>query len=398
MTDVQRLSILKSSLRSALISDEAMSAEDRASKTAELLDTEAKFQTAVALEATEAAKNEPVENRMTDLVGRVELRSYFDSYISEKPLDGPQRELNAELKAADNVIPWAAFAPTDSTEERADATTDISGSVRRTSASPLERIMATAASTYAGIQTVTVPAGERQFVAMSGGASGGTFARNAAVDGVEATFETVETKPVRGSIRYKWNLESQAVMPTLESALRRDAAEALRLHLDAQALNGNGTAPNPTGLISKLTASTNPTDVIKASDLFTDAVTLVDGLIATSASSVRMLIGPKAYQKVAAEQLTNKDFVLPKVESRLGGIRVSAQIPAPASTIEGGLAFATGNPASVFLPVWGPGPVAILDRYTESAKAITALTLHYLYNVVELRTSQYKRLAYKISA
>ena len=44
------------------------------------------------------------------------------------------------------------------------------------------------------------------------------------------------------------------------------------------------------------------------------------------------------------------------------------------------------------------GLMAILDRYTESAKAITALTLHYLYNVVELRTSQYKRLAYKISA
>ena len=396
MTDVQRLDIKRSELRSKLIADEAMSAEDREAATKELLDTESKYQTAVALEATEQAKNEPVENRMADLAAKVELRSYFDSAISGVPISGAEAEFNAELKAADNVIPWAAFAPTDSTEERADATTDITGNVRRTASNPLTRIMAKSASTYAGIETVTVPAGERQFVAMTGGASGGTFARNAAVDGVEATFETVETKPTRGSLRYKWNLESQVVMPTLESILKRDAAETLRLHLDHQALNGNGTAPNPTGLIPKLTAPTTPTTVIKASDLFTDAVTLVDGKVATSASSVRLLIGPKAYQKVAGETASNKDFVLPKVESRLGGIRVSAQIPAPASMIEGGLAFASGNPASVFLPVWGPGPTVILDRYTESAKAITALTLHYLYNVVELRTSQYKRLAYKI--
>ena len=133
---------------------------DRESATKELLDTESRYQTAVAIEATESAKTEPVENRMADLVGR---RSNCGAtsirLFRRRRSSGAQRELNAELKAADNVIPWAAFAPTDSTEERADATTDISGSVRRTSASPLSRIMATAASTYAGIQTVTVPAG-----------------------------------------------------------------------------------------------------------------------------------------------------------------------------------------------------------------------------------------------
>ena len=93
--------------------------------TKELLDTESKYQTAVAIEATEAAKNEPVENRMAALVDRVELRHYFDSFISETPLSGAQRELNAELKAADNVIPWAAFAPTDDVEARADSVTEL---------------------------------------------------------------------------------------------------------------------------------------------------------------------------------------------------------------------------------------------------------------------------------
>ena len=155
-----------------------MSAEDRAAKTAELLDTESRYQTAVALEATEAAKLEPVENRMEDLVSRISLKRYMDHAISETLISGAEKELNSELKAADNVFPWVAFVPHD-LEER--ATTDISGKVRRTSASPLARLMAPAASSFANIETVAVPAGERQFVAWDAGATAGDYARNAVV-------------------------------------------------------------------------------------------------------------------------------------------------------------------------------------------------------------------------
>ena len=393
MTNVQKLSILKSQLRSTLISNDAMSAEDRAAKTAELLDTESRYQTAVAIEATEQAKLEPVENRMEDLVSRISLKRYMDHAISETPISGAEKELNSELKAADNVIPWAAFVPHD-LEER--ATTDISGKVRRTSASPLARLMAPAASSFANIETVTVPAGERQFVAWDAGATAGDYARNAAVTAAAATFTTVERKPSRGSLAYEWNLESTHLMPSLEQSIRADAANTLRLHLSRQALFGSGTSPAPQGLVTSLDAPTAPTDVVGASDVYKDAVSLVDGIVADSAQSVRVLLGPKAFQVIAVEK-NSGNFLLPKVRAEMGEIRVSGQFPAPAGTIEHGLAIATSAPASVYIALWAPGPVAILDKYTKSDQAINRLSLHYFYATAIVRDSQYKRLAYKVA-
>ena len=185
-------------------------------------------------------------------------------------------------------------------------------------------------------------------------------------------------------------------MPSLEQSIRADAANTLRLHLSRQALFGSGASPSPQGLITSLDAPTAPTDVVGASDVYTDAVSLVDGIVADSAQSVRVLLGPKVFQVIAVEK-NGGNFLLPKVRAEMGEIRVSGQFPSPAATIEHGLAIATSAPASVYLALWSPGPVAILDRYTKSDQAINRLSLHYFYATAIVRDSQYKRLAYKVA-
>lgn len=398
MKNSTKLELRKSEIRDELL-DDSLGSEKRDALVDELRETESKWRAAVALEETETPDDD--ETDMSDLTSRIELRAYFEHALSEgsDPLKGAERELNAELRAGDQVIPWEAFVTDDAIEERADAVTDITTASRKTATNPLARIMARSDSAFMGIQTVTVPAGERQFVAMASGGSGKNFARNAPVESSAATFTTVDAKPTRGSIRYLWNLESTVTMPSMEQALRADAAATIRRYLDSQALVGDGSAPNPQGLLTGFAAPSDPSGVVTASALITDAISMVDGLIAHDTSNIRLLIGKETFQKIAGEQSTNKDFVLPKITARLGGVRVSTDIPAVASKKQAGLAYASGLvPASIFIPVWGPGPTVILDRYSNSASAQTALSLHYLYNVVTLRKEQYKRTIYQTAA
>ena len=398
MNNSTKLELRKSEIRDDLL-DENLDSDKRDELVTELRETESKWRAAVALEETETPDDETRD--MDDLVSKVELRAYLAHAIDgSNGLVGAERELNQELRASDQTIPWEAFVTNDMAEVRTDTPTDITTASRKTAANPLARIMARSDSAFMGIQTVTVPAGERQFVAMATGGSGGNFARNAAVEASAATFTTVDAKPTRGSIRYLWNLESQVTMPSMEQALRADASATIRRYLDSQALVGDGSAPNPQGLLTGFSAPSDPSAVVTASNLLTDAIGMVDGLIAHDTANIRLLIGKDTYAKVAGEQSTNKDYVLPKITARLGGVRVSTDVPAVASKKQAGLAYASGLvPASVFIPVWGPGPTVILDKYGVLAQqAQQALSIHYLYNVVTLRKTQYKRTIYQTAA
>lgn len=405
MTEAQKLDIKRSELRAALIADDNMSAEDREAKTQELLDVESKYQTAVALEATEAATHEPVEGRVADLVGRVELRNYLDAATRGVSVTGAEAELNKELKLdSDGEVPWAAIAPV---EERADDVSNSPTNVSRTSASPLARIMAPSVASFVGIRTVQVPTGERTYPVLTGGTSADTLAKSTGstlntIEANAASWSTVEVSPVRATARYRWAVEDVARMGgALEASLRADLAEVIRVYLDAQAILGTGTAPYVEGLITGLTAPNNPTAIVKADDIFTAATDRVDGLTAADERDVRILTGVQTYKKISGEKTTGGDYVLPKVRERIGGLRSTAQIPdAPkngnGANIQVGLAYSTRAPASIVLPVWS-GVRLIRDGVSDAASGIVNLTAVWLYALAKVRESQYARLAFKVA-
>ena len=405
MTEAQKLDIKRSELRAALISGDNMSAEDREAKTKELLDTESKYQTAVALEATEQAKNDPAENRMADLVGRVELRNYLDAATRGVSVTGPEAELNQELDLkTDGEVPWSAIAPI---EERTDDVSNSPTNVSRTSASPLARIMQPSVASFVGIRTVQVPTGERTYPVLTGGTSADTLAKSTGstlntIEANAASWSTVEVSPVRATARYRWAVEDVARMGNaLENSLRADLADVIRVYLDGQALLGTGTAPYVEGLITGLTKPTAPTAVVKADDIFTAATDRVDGLTAADERDVRVLIGVQSYKKISGEKTTGGDYVLPKVRERIGGLRSTAQIPnAPTSggdqNIQVGLAYSTRAPASIVMPVWS-GLRLVRDNVSDAASGVVNLTAIWLYSLAKVRESQYARLAFKVA-
>ena len=408
MTDVQRLDIKRSELRSKLIADDAMSAEDRESATKELLDTESRYQTAVAIEATESAKTEPVENRMADLIDRVELRNYLDAATRGVSLTAgsAEAELNKELKLdTDGEVPWAAISPV---EERTDDVSGAPTNVSRTAASPLARLFAPSVAAYAGIRIEQVGTGERTYPVLTGGTSADTLAKSSGstlntIEANVATWDTVEVSPVRASARYRWDVSQVARMgPTLENSLKSDLAEVIRTYLDFQAIQGTGVAPYVSGLLTGLTRpATNPSAIVKTDDFLAAATALIDGTTTFDERDVRLLVNAQTYKKISAAKASNGSYLVPALRERLNGIRVSSTMPdAPTSgnksNITENIAFSTRAPSSVVMPVWS-GVRLIRDNVSDAASGVVNLTAIWLYALAKVRTGQYAKWLAKVA-
>ena len=393
MKESIKLELRKSEIRQELLNDD-LDSEKRDSLVIELRETESKWRAAVALEETETPDDETRD--LDNLTSQVELRSYLDAATRGVAVTGAEAELNQELKLdTDGMVPFEAIAPV---EERADDISNAPDTVSRTSASPLARIMARSVSTYLGISTPTVAAGERTYPVLSGGTSASTLAKGASVEAGAATWTTHEVSPVRASARYRWHVEDVARMgPALESSLRGDLSNVIASYLDDRGLNGDGVTPDPGGLLNSLTApNPAPTTIVTIDDLVEAILARVDGLYADTESVVRLLLGPATYRKVAATKSTNGAFLIDGIRARTAGLRVSAKIPAVASDIEHGISYASGTPSSVVMPVWS-GVRLIRDNVSNAAEGVVNLTAIWLYSYAALRTEQYAQLSFKVS-
>ena len=395
MKESTKLELRKSEIRDELL-DENLDSEKRDALVGELRETESKWRAAVALEETETPEDNDDEARdMDDLLGRVELRSYLDAATNGNPVRGAEAELNQELKLdTEGIVPFEAIAPI---EERADDVSGTPTNVARTAASPLARIMKRSVSNYLGIANPTVPVGERTFPVLAGGTSASTVAKGTAVEANAASWSTVEVSPVRASARYRWYVEDVARMgPTLESTLRADLSAVIADYLDDRALNGTGSSPQPNGLLSTLTAPTTPTNTSTIDTLIGDIVDQVDGVHLYSEADLRILLGPSMYKIASKTKTSAGEFPLDAVRNRIADLRISAKLPAVASDIEHGIAFATGNPTSVLMPVWS-GVRLIRDNVSDAASGVVNLTAIWLYSFAALRHGQYAQLSYKVA-
>ena len=72
---------------------------------------------------TEVTEPDPElrDDKFNGLLQKVEIRSYIEAYVNEKPLDGPAAEVSKELRMVDNQVPWAVLCgPEPQVEQRAD--------------------------------------------------------------------------------------------------------------------------------------------------------------------------------------------------------------------------------------------------------------------------------------
>ena len=159
----------------------------------------------------------------------------------------------------------------------------------------------------------------------------------------------------------------------------RPADEAMRLiatvgslELDDQAINGDGSAPNLTGMIKRLEGIANPTDpTARSFDLYVEGFTsAIDGLWATRAAEVGIVAGPLTYRQSAGTfrdpasgtaggrgMVSFADYAM----EHYGGWWTNSRMPDAASDIQRAIAYRMGRSGmgadagmrTAVLPHWG---------------------------------------------
>ena len=332
----------------------------------------------------------------TDLQSRIELRAYLNKYGQGLQLDGAEAEMNQGL-GLDSVtqIPWQALSPL---EERTDDPTNVTiANWGKTVDAILPRIFEKTDAGFLGIATPGVPAGTQAYPVMTAGTSASMRSANQAIEADVATFTVETVTPTRLSARYLLNLEGLAAMGNmLESTLRSDLTTVMGDQFDEQLINGDGTAPNISGILNQLT---NPSAVSAESTWqnYRDAGTAnLDGKMARTESDIRILFGLDTWKHARSKLNTNQDQDGIQALQALGvSVQNSARIPDKDGTTNDQSAILTFEPAAAVAPVW-QGVTVIRDPYSNADKAQVALTAHMLFGFVFKRTDGWKEIAFDL--
>ena len=352
---------------------------------------------------------------------RIELRSkaslinYFQSFARGKLPSGAE----AELAAAAGVdgIPielWDVPQPEQrQTEKRAIAAAPNPGGTNLDPVRPF--VFANSIASKLGIDMPRVASGAYASATISTAQGAEPKAKGAAAVGVAGAMTVATAQPKRISARLELAVEDVAAVgqQNFESALRQNTSMALSDEFDNQAINGDGSAPNLTGIIARLEDINNPQDPAATPDFDTfveSFVDSVDGLWALDESQVAMIVGPatyrlagRAFRDIQAADLGAIAFS-DYARQNYGSFSTNKRMPDPASSIQRAIVFRQGRSMmggsmgmrTAVCPHWGE--VGIDDIYSGSAKGERYYTLHVLVgDVILVQPDAYALREFKVS-
>ena len=347
-------------------------------------------------------KELPAEGReVRKLIEKVELRDYLSEAATGRDCVGVAHELRGAIfgdSASSGMVPWEALLPVGQVEKRADAATvgptDVGVS---TPSTILGRVFAQSATSFLGVDLVSAPVGERAFPVLSAGATAAMKAVSTAKDAEAATFTVSTLSPELLAARYLVRVQDLARLAGMEEALRSDLRGTLSDQMDVQVLNGDGTSPNVSGFLTEIDAPTVvPSAVADYQAILAGAASGVDGKFSGNLQGVRMLVGVTSWTLAASLSSGSGDIsIADYLSARSGGLRVSANMPAPkaGNKVQAALLFRLGGGGSAVAPSWGLSIQR--DPYTAASKGEVSLQANMLWNFALLRSAAYKRLAFK---
>ena len=402
MNRLLKLQLRQSELREklgALLDADNPDAAAITETTGELRGLESQIQAAMLVEP------EPAETRSETAEGReldgIRQRSSLLDYVRETegvPVSGASLEYRQALLGHDSP----GYVPAElifGLEQRVDAVS--SASAIADNVRPIQsRVFAVSAVDYLGIETPTVPVGTVNFPRLSAGTSADVRSAGVELDGTAASIVNEPVTPVRLTASYTYGVESLVAIAGFEEALREDIAATLRDKRDFLAINGQAavasTSPAVEGIISKLTNPTDPSDVFAWDDVLDAFDDAVDGKHAMDSESVRMLVNAGTYKAARKLQIATSGALLRELLPA-GRFRVSANMPATASTIATVLTYAAGTPTrAMAMPTWA-GVQLISDPYTKAKAGQRILTAIQMVGFQVIDTTPYKRLEFKIA-
>ena len=241
----------------------------------------------------------------------------------------------AELQAAASIagqpaitgIPIEIFEPDPRHEQREGredrAITPAPGTVGVNLDPIRPAVFANSIAARLGIDMPRVASGTYATATISTSTTAGSRAKSADAPATAGALTVTTATPKRVSARLELTLEDIAAVgqENFESILRQNLALALSDELDDQAINGNGTAPNLTGIFQRLTAPAAPAANVETWTRFLAIQSGgIDGLWATELDQIGIVVNPETFRLAAATfQGTDSEESAASYLKRVGG-------------------------------------------------------------------------------
>ena len=366
---------------------------------------------------SEAAETRTAYNPDAEQRERIELRSkaslstFLRCALSGQQVSGAEAELRAA--AGVNGIPLELWdVPT---EQR--AATEAPG----TTGVNLDRIrpavFANSIAPRLGIEMPRVELGTYASATINAPLTATARVKGADADATAATFTVTAVTPKRISARLSIQAEDVAAVgqANFESILRENLALVLSDELDDQAINGDGTAPNLTGIFERLGDPTAAPTAVADFDAFAAAhAGGIDGLWSNGLKDVSIVCGPATMALSARTFQTSASFkgemsAAAYAANETGGWWTNKRMPAAGTfqTIDDvqqailyrkgrSMMGGAGAMRTAVCPHWNE--ISIDDIYSGSASGTRHFTMHVLLgDVIMVQPAAYEQIAFRLA-
>ena len=344
-----------------------------------------------------------------ELRGRCSLLKYLVAADKGRGVIGAEQELQQEADVGDH-IPLELF---DIPEQRAQAQ---AGNIETRTITPapgttginLDRIRpAVFAPSIADKLMVEMPrvvSGTYASATITTSQSAEAKDKSAAIAAAAGALTVTSATPKRIAARLELTLEDIATVgqANFESILRENLSLVLSDQLDDQMINGNGTAPNLSGMFKRLTDPAAPATGVETWERFIAIQAgVIDGLWASMLSHVGMVVNPETYRLMASKVRAGNAADQTALEhlTRVGdAVWTNKRMPDTVSNVAQGIVCLKGRPGmrTAVCPHWGY--VGIDDIYTGSAKGERYYTIFVLVgDVILVQPDAYKQVAFRVS-
>ncbi len=399
MTESQRITVRLSECRQRLndLLQVETRSEDEQSElerlTGDVQKLEPELRAAIAAEPDPetipaGAPADPETRERLELRSRATLGGFLLSALQGRLPGGVEAEYAAACGVTDG-IPVDLFEQDRPVETRADAVSPAPATGQGATLAPVQPfVFADSIAPRLGIQMPQVGSGSYSEATIGTALTAAAKNKGDAQESTAANLTTVTASPRRISARLSVAMEdvAQIGVSNFETALRENARAVLSDAYDSQCINGNGAAPNVSGLIKQLTDPTDPT-AVAAFDAFLAAFAdQIDGLWASTMRDVSIVanvdaykLSAKAFRDVGTNNGHRGDIsAADYLAAHTAGWWTNKRMPATASNVARGIVYRRGRPGlrTATHPVWAN--VAIDDIYSDSGSGTRHFSLHVL--------------------
>ena len=366
--------------------------------------------------APDAEQRERIELR-----SKARLSNYLIAAARGRMVDGAEAELQAAARVTGIPIELLDAPGVEHRERGAEhrAITPAPGTVGINLDPIRPAVFATSIAARLGIEMPRVMSGT--FATATVTTSAAPAARRKAphadadIDATAGALTVQTATPKRVSARIELALEDIAAVgqDNFEAILRQNLALALSDELDDQVINGDGAAPNLSGMFTELDNPTAPGATVANFTQFIAAFAAgVDGLWANMASEIAIVVNPETYQlsvktfrdgaggQSAAGTIAFSDYA----REHFGGWWTNKRMPDKAAHIAQAILYRGGRSAmgasmgmrTAVCPHWGE--VSIDDIYSGAASGVRSFTMHVLLgDVLLVQPDAYAQVSYRVS-